>query len=33
MFDEANQTMETFNIGADELPFGVWKIHPYAMTI
>ncbi len=28
MFDEANHTMETFNIGADELPFGVWKNSP-----
>ena len=28
MYDEANHSMETFNIGADELPFGVWKKSP-----
>ena len=25
MYTEVNLPMETFNIGADELPFGVWK--------
>ena len=28
MFDEADHSMGTFNIGADELPFGVWKNSP-----
>ena len=28
MYTEVNLPMETFNIGADELPFGVWKKSP-----